>query len=512
MPFIDIEGEVPTNLEPFTIYQAYNILDAAVTAQLVPVIQREFNENHRATYLRELRVQALCLEMSTKGFPVDQFALAELLWKLEKDEQKCLAILAKFCEAVGVPPVNPNSDPQVKALFYDHLSLPVQFKYDRATKTRKPTVDQTALEKLAKNYPYIAAPFVNAIDGAKTARKMASVFKRGLEPTTGLLRCNFSLTTETGRLASQQNPYRRGTNAQNLTDEVRQVICAPDGYAIVNLDLKTAESIATGFISRDRAYIAACLGGDLHTSVAKLVWPSLNWLDNPKLDRAIANQHFYRGFTYRDMSKRGGHATNYYGTDRTVATALNVETRVITEFQANYFGAFKGIPEWHLETIARVQLDGVIVTPLGRERRFWGRPDDTATWREAIAFAPQSLVADVWNEGLCQLQRFLLRYCADVHPWDNSGFKRPVADLRAQVHDSGVFLVPLDILDDIVPIMQQQLEFPVDFGELGTMLIPTDASVGRRWNKKPKYGNGSGRFMHEGLDEDWTPGSKLAWA
>jgi hypothetical protein len=33
-------------------------------------------------------------------------------------------------------------------------------------------------------------------------------------------------------------------------------------------------------------------------------------------------------------------------------------------------------PEWHLETIARIQSDGILITALGRERRFWGRPDD----------------------------------------------------------------------------------------------------------------------------------------
>lgn len=506
MPFIDIEGEVPTHLDPFTTYQAYNALDASVTAQLAPMIEREFNENHQRTYARELQVQALCLEMSTKGFPVDQLSLAELLWKLEKDEKRATSVLARFCEAVGYPPINPHSSDQVAALLYDHLNLPTQHKYDRATQRRRVTTEQSAIEKLAKNYPHIAAPFVNAIDAAKTSRKLASVFKRGLEPGSGNLRCNFSLTTETGRLASQQNPYRRGTNAQNLTDEARQVICAPDGYAIVNLDLKTAESIAVGYISRDRNYIEACLSGDVHTAGCRLVWPERPWTGDIHADKKLANEHAYRIFSWRDLMKKGGHATNYYGQPRTVQQVAFLGQATIAfveEFQEKYFGAFPGIDAWHLETIAKVQTDQIIVTPLGRERRFWGRPDDSATWREAIAFAPQSLVADVWNEGLCQLQRWLLRHARDV---------RPMFDLRAQVHDSGVFLVPLDILDEIVPLMQKELEFPVDFGDLGVMLIPTDASVGRRWNKLPKGpGPHKSRFMLEGLDEDWQPGKKLHW-
>jgi hypothetical protein len=56
MPFIDIEGDIPTGLDSFTTYQAYNVLDSAVTAQLLPIIQAKYNDNHWMTYRREQRV------------------------------------------------------------------------------------------------------------------------------------------------------------------------------------------------------------------------------------------------------------------------------------------------------------------------------------------------------------------------------------------------------------------------------------------------------------------------
>ena len=79
-----------------------------------------------------------------------------------------------------------------------------------------------------------------------------------------------------------------------------------------------------------------------------------------------------------------------------------------------------------------------------------------------------------------------------------------VADLRAQVHDAGVFLLPLDGLEYIAVEVQEQLAFPVDFGDLGVMTIPSDMSIGRRWNKLPKK---NGTELHkrrlEGV-ETWT--------
>ncbi len=514
MPYLDIEGEIPTGLSSFDTYQVYNVLDSAVTAQLLPVILEKMNDNHRLTYNRERRVLALCLEMSTKGLPVDQLPLAELLYSLEKDERRAMRRLHQFCEAVEARPINPRSTTDVPWLFYEHLGLPPIYEYDRKTKQRKLTSDIKALEKLRENYP-IAIPLVNAILAVREASKMASVFKRGLEPRGSVLRCNFSPTgTETGRLSSQQNPYGRGTNAQNLTDRVRQVIAAPDGYAILNLDLKTAESIAVGYLSGGGAYLKACQSGDLHTAVTRMTWPHFAWTGDLKKDKALAEQPGYRHFSWRDLAKREGHGSNYYATVRGLAMQIHIPHDLVDEFQRGYFAAFPEIREWQLETIARIQRDGIIVTHLGRERRFWGRPDDGATHREAIAFEPQSLVGDAMNEGLIQVQSWLIRECRDAKVFlgrDNKllRFQPDTVDLRAQVHDAGVFLVPIEALNTLAPMIQQKLQFPVDFGPLGNMVIPSDMMVGRRWNKRPKE-PGAERYMREGL-VDWKPGQPLHW-
>lgn len=484
------DGVIPKLTKAFDVYQTYNCLDACITAQLLPTMLELANENQQRTYDRMMRVQSLCLEMSTKGFPVNKIRMLDLIKELDNEAAKALRALHRFCDAVYYPHLNPNSSVQVPAFFYDYLRLPVIWKYDYKTKQRKRGADRDSLEKLRSMYP-TAIPFVNAILAFRSATKLSGVFKKGLEPN-GTLRCNFSPSgTETGRLSSQTNPYGRGTNAQNLNDRVRQVIEAPAGYSLIYIDLKTAESFAVAFLvaqlTGDFRYLDACSSGDLHTSVAEMTWPGKGWQQGDlKHNREIADEIFYRDFSYRDMAKRGGHATNYYGQPRTVATHLKVPTKLIESFQSSYFTAFPGIYDWQLDTIARIQRDGVLVTPLGRERRFWGRSSDAATHREGIAFVPQGLVADVMNEGLMQVQQWLLKEKLSA-----------ICSLLAQVHDAGLFLGKNSELRWLVPELVQRIVHPVDFGSTGVMAIPADAQVGKRWCK---YKNKPG--LMDGL-RDW---------
>lgn len=473
MPTIEVCGAIPEGLDAFTTYQLYNNFDSAITAQLLDVMRAELDNNTSHIYRHEMRLQRLCLEMSTKGFPIDVMQLAELLHRLQVREARALHILHRCCEAVGFPPLNPNSPKQVADFFYNHLGLPEQTVYDKSTRQQKVSTDIKALEKLRTLYP-VSVIFVNCILAARENHKMGSVFRRGLEPDYRL-RCNFNPAgTDTGRMSSQKNPFNRGTNAQNLTNEVRKVIALdPAGeFCIVNFDLKTAESIAVGYISGDQEYIKACESGDLHTQVARMNWPSLPWTGDLSRDKKIAEQPYYRMFSYRDMAKRGGHGTNYYGTPRTMGMHLKLPTKVLDEFQSGYFAAFPGIPRWHLSTIAEIQTSGVITTAFGRRRRFWGRSSDAETHRAAIAYHPQSLVADVINSGLLNVQEWIVR-------------ERLFNDISliAQVHDAGVFLIRKSLVHSFVPIILEHLKVPIDFPGVGVMVIPSDVTLGYRWYK-----------------------------
>lgn len=494
MPTITlVNGDVPEGLSGFEIYQIYNCIDSCITAQLVAPMKAQLKpETTGRTYDREMNYVALCLAMFTDGLPIDHGAVLELLHALSNEVSWAQETLAMFCEAIGYRTVNPNSPQQVIGLLHDFLRVPSAKRWDHKTKTSKVDTSREKLEKHAMNYP-ISAPFINAILGVKEPLKMASVFRKGAEPDGRFRPSTSPSATTTGRFASQQNPFNRGTNGQNLTDKARAVFVAPDGYTWVNGDLKTAESVAVAYLSKDASYIAACSSGDLHTAVARDVWPNLGWSGENKQDRALAELPFYRHFSYRDMSKRGGHGTNYYGKPATMARHLHVETKVMEDFQRVYFNAFPGIAEWQQEVIVAVQQQGVLINPLGRERRFWGHPGDETTYRQAIAYGPQSLVGDIENEGLVACKKMMV---ADGDP---------DLQLNLQIHDAGLFLIPTYRVHELIPKLEIAMQVPVDFGPLGTMLIGTDWSVGKNWRKRDKKGLENPAGLR-----DYQPGIDLA--
>src|SRR5690606_34936415 len=88
------------------------------------------------------------------------------------------------------------------------------------------------------------------------------------------------------------------------------------------------------------AYLDACESGDLHTTVCRMAWQSLDWPADRKDWRAVADQIAYRNMSYRDLAKRLGHGTNFYGTPPTMARHTKVDRRAIEEFQRAYFAAF----------------------------------------------------------------------------------------------------------------------------------------------------------------------------
>lgn len=108
---------------------------------------------------------------------------------------------------------NPESTPQMRALFYDDLALPLILKKD----TKAPTLDDAALETIARKNPLLR-PLVSQIQNYRT---LATV-KGDLDPDMcseldGRLR--FALNNafvETMRFSCNETAFGEGGNVQNI--------------------------------------------------------------------------------------------------------------------------------------------------------------------------------------------------------------------------------------------------------------------------------------------------------
>lgn len=465
-------------LSPHDSHQVYNGLDACITLEVWERLNEELNREEinkeflswqqgaRTNYSFERAMQAPALEMMLRGIRVDQYHRWDQVRKLEERIEKLQSILDEFSFAVWLRPLNPNSPKQLKELFYSVMKLPEQYKYVKGTK--KVSTDRDALEKLSLFYH--AEPFVNCIIRLRDLAKKVSVLRTEVD-SDSRMRTSYNVAgPETGRWSSSSNVYGGGTNLQNITEELRRIFIADPGKKFAYIDLAQAESRILAFLCwalfGRSSYLDACESGDLHTLSCKLIWRNLPWAGDLKNDKALAEQIFYHHFSYRDMSKRGGHASNYYGKPFTVARNLKVPQRLIEDFQSDYFAAFPEIPEYHRWCARQLQLYGQISTPLLTARMFFGRSNDDATLREAIAHVPQHMVGTLLNLALWRVWYHLRRE----------------VQILAQVHDAILIQFKEEEEEEVLRAVLPLMATPLSHSSR-TMSIPSDILVGWNWAK-----------------------------
>lgn len=469
---LDPEGK---DLNPSEVYWVYNALDCCLTSELRDVLKAKLDETRGATYAEALRMQAPVLEMMLRGVLVDTSHRARVVKDFEQKLEHLNAAFQRICiEGLGLEGgVNWNSPLQVKSLMYVSLGMPV-IKKRNSNGAMEPSVDRESLEQLSAHYH--AELFCNFILAMRDLGKAIGFLKTPLD-RDNRIRCNFNLAgTNTGRMSSSFNDFGTGTNLQNVDRDLRYIFVPDPGKVFVNIDLEQADSRNVGALCWEMfyeshgekfagAYLDACESGDLHTTVCRMAWQGLPWGDDPKGWKPLANQIAYRNLSYRDLAKKLGHGTNYYGKPPTMAKHSKVPVKQIIEFQSNYFAAFPCIPEWHKETIRRLQADSSLTHLFGRQRHFFGRLDDQNVINAAIAYCPQGMTGEEINQGLFAL-------------WLDRRF-----ELFIQVHDSILFQVDQREVNTLVPLALELLKVTLMLKGGREFSVPLEAEVGWNWGK-----------------------------
>lgn len=469
----------------------YNGLDCGVTWEIFRELDNVIDDTARKTYEMSKALQAPILEMNLRGVLVNQNRRRKVVKEME---EKLVQLKSQFDilveDGVGIPPINWNSPHQVKRLLYDVMKLPVQRKRN-ASGAYAPSTDRDALEKLSINF--IAQPIVNHLLGMRDLGKSLGFLRTQLD-SDGRMRTNFSIAgTVTGRFASSISDLGTGTNLQNIAESLRSIFVADPGYKFANLDLEQADSRNVGALCWNLlcdnpdwteesagAYLDICENGDLHTIVTRMANPGLPW-DQGQTDREVADMIAYRHLTYRDLSKKLGHGSNYLGTPPTMAKHAKIPTSMAAEFQNKYFQGFPCIPAWHQSVFWALENLGFLESPFGRRRFFFGRPKDGATRREAVAHVPQSMTADEINLGILAL-------------WRSNRVQ-----LLIQVHDSILFQYREEEEDEILPWALETLKTHLVLKKGRPFYVPTEAKVGWNWGRESKD-NPDGLIKWKGSD------------
>jgi len=450
----------PDTLSEWDRDQVYNGLDVCCTLDVYDGLRPQLDNITTATYEFSKSLQAPTLEMRARGVLVDAVRKAEVIDEYYEIMERLEANLLRIVhDGVGMSTFNYRSTRDLQTLFYDELGIhPIR-------KAGRPTVDRGAREKL-EIYP-IAEQLVKHINLLTELGDKISVLKTAIDDD-GRIRTSYNIAgTSTGRFSSSISEFGTGGNLQNVEESLRSIFIADAGYKFCKADAKSGESFCVGAIEwnlfKDGAYLDACESGDPHTAVARIMWPNLPWTGNLKSDKAIAETPYYRHYTYRFMCKKLGHGSNYGGKPNTLAEQSKVELDLVRQFQPKYFSAFPAHQRWQAHVDETLRKKGYLISLMNRKRWFFGRRSDPSTLREAIAYDPQSSLAEIVNQAMLNIWRKGY-VCIMMHD-----------------HDALTFMYPEKDEDKIIPMLMEDLVIPVPLAYGRVLRIPYDCEVG--WNK-----------------------------
>jgi len=231
----------------------YAARDATLTTQIDHLLD---GSSPQRTVEREMKVNAICIDMTRRGVSVSLPQLHLAVGMYEAAEQE---VRAELLKVHGLE--NPNSSPQVAALLYDRLGLPIRGR----TKEGTPSTDKNALEQLAGDP--VAAKIIESRQLAH-ARTMCESFIHNAERSPdGRIHGMYGTTrTVTGRLATS-NPNVMNIPREESLPATRQAFMLDPAHGIERLgfDIKSAELWVTASITGD-PYLTTCLleGRNLH--------------------------------------------------------------------------------------------------------------------------------------------------------------------------------------------------------------------------------------------------------
>ena len=479
----------------------YNGMDCCLTHEIASKLLAKMTDDHagRLAYEWESRLNKVAIAASLAGIRVDHAQISTVAADIRAKQAAIRAAICRISNAIIGRDINPLSPVAIKPFLYDVLDAPNQYKRDG--NTLKLTTDEEALENITKSR-HPATAFCTLILRYRELNKLLSVFAAPLD-RDGRLRTNFKVAgTVTWRWSSSASNWNTGTNVQNITDVARRIVIPDEGHILYNADLKQADSNVVAYDSGDANYIAACNSGDLHTTVTKMIWPSLPWTGTDT-DIKIAKSPFFKEITYRDLAKVGGHGSTYGGSAPALARQMKIEERLAYRFQMSFFGgrlerakverwarddksfepmlsegvreggflcyegAFPGIRKWQQEKIDALREDGYLISPFGLRRTFRGRRSDTETWKRAFIFIPQHTVGMLINAAILKLPTVM-----------------PYARFMLQVHDSILFQAPAEIpLATVLADTERLFHHPLSMRG-GTMNIPPSIEWGYNWGKR----------------------------
>lgn len=387
---------------------SYNCEDCVYTWEIAEVHESQIEKlGLTEQYKFQMSQFPMALDMMLTGVRTDRLKREVLSAELKTEMDKRQAWLG----SVLGQDVNLRSPKQMQDLFYSVYKVPPVLH----RKTRNPTVDDDALDTIAKREPLLS-PIVKNIKEFRTLGISKNTFVEAKGPIDRFY-CSVNLCgTETFRYSTSKNPFGWGSNSQNIPHsydpndplpDIRKMFIPDEGYAFLECDLERADLYVVVWEANDPILKQMLRERvDIHTENAKVVGMP------------------------RQSAKIFIHGTNYGGTARTMAINCGITVHQSEVAQARWFAEHVWIKMWQKRIESQLQKTRSVSNVWGYRRFYFDRPDGLLP--QGLAWQPQSTVAITINKGLMNVY--------NTHP---------EVPILLQIHDSG--LMQLALLEKVTP-------------------------------------------------------------
>ena len=432
---------------------AYSCEDADVTFRLMKILDMKLrsDKNEDLFYELEMKLIPVLMDMEMAGIKIDtgffkrmSARFAEQLMEVEK---------GIFDEA-GME-FNINSPQQLGEVLFEKLQLPVQRK---TAKTKKYSTDVKVLKKLCA-FPHNVPKLVLRY---RTLSKLKSTYLDALvkmvDPVAERIHTSYNQTvTATGRLSSSdpnlQNIPIRGEEGR----EIRKGFVAETGHCLVSADYSQVELRVFAHYSEDEAFMEAFRRDeDIHTRTAMEILGDNSQTATPDMRRIAKAINF--GIIYGMGPRR-------------LSEELGIEHKTAKNYIDAYYERYQGVARYREKTIKKAREKGYVSTLFGRRRYL---PDiqhgnnriRSEAERMAINTPIQGTAADLIKKAMINIHNRVKE--------EKLGSK-----MLLQVHDELVFEVPEEELDELVPMIKEEMErvYPL------SVPLKVDINKGRNWDE-----------------------------
>ena len=320
---------------------------AALSHRLAKVDEADLVRTGMARLFREVEMPLLSVlgSMERAGIAIDLDFFGDLRTRLRRDLD---AVRSEIHRIAGTE-VNLRSVPQLRALLFDQLGLPILKK----TKTG-PSTDESVLEQLAAMGHDTPRLILEHRELDKLDGTYVSVLPRLIDGR-GRIHTRFNQTVAaTGRLSSsdpnlQNIPIRRA-----LGREIRKGFVAAPGHAFVGADYSQVELRVMAHLSQDDAFVEAFRADrDIHRETAARIF-------GVEADDVTP--------TMREQAKTINFATIYGQGPFALARQLGISQTQASEFIAGYFERFAGVAAYLEEMKELARRQNYVETLFGRRR------------------------------------------------------------------------------------------------------------------------------------------------